>query len=83
MSFESDVIEVFGTNPRFGMFTQKGNLAVYEIVRRAKLYQQDWPTVYNELCELAELNEDCAEATDTEVREVVYDYLGFDTPFYL
>ena len=82
-SFEQTFKEVFGTSPRFGMFSDKGNHAVHEIVKRAKMYRQDWPTVYAELRELAELNEDCAEALDTDVRERVYDFLGFDTPFYI
>ncbi len=79
-----DIQEVFGSNPDYAMYTQFGNDAVDAIVRSAKVLNLTWPQVYAELRSLAErFPEDFGEATDTAVREVVYDKLGFDTPFYI
>ena len=79
-----DIQEVFGTKPRYAMYTQFGNDAVDAIVRQAKVLNMTWPQVYAELKSLARrFPEDFGEATDTAVREVVYDKLGFDTPFYI
>ena len=69
-------------SPDFGMFTKDGNELVHIICIKAKLYDKDWPTVYRDLQDLAG-SEDYAEATDTEVRECVYQYLGFETDFYI
>ena len=80
----NDIQEVFGNEPRYAMFTDFGNDAVHAIVRSAKVLKMDWPQVYAELRSLAErFPEDFGEATDTAVRECVYDALGFDTPFYI
>jgi hypothetical protein len=79
-----DVQEVFGTKARYGMYTGFGNDAVDAIVRSAKVLKMEWPQVLAELRSLAEhFPEDFGEATDTAVRECVYDALGFDTPFYI
>jgi hypothetical protein len=44
----------------------------------------DWPQVYKELESLAKrFPNDFAEATDTMVREMVYDKLGFTSDFYV
>jgi hypothetical protein len=84
MSFESDVREVFGTTPSYAMYTDFGNDAVDAIVRSAKILKMDWPQVLQELRSLADrFPEVFGEATDTAVRECVYDKLGFDTPFYI
>ena len=77
-----DIDEVFGKKPRFAMFTDKGNELVHTICIKAKLYGKDWPTVYGELQALAD-SEEFGEAMDTEVRECVYQYLGFETDFYI
>ena len=83
MSFESDVREVFGDDLDYGMFTEFGNDAVASIVRHARVLKLSWPQVYAELESLAKrFPKDFGEATDTAVRERVYDTLGFDTPFY-
>ena len=67
----------------YGMFTDFGNDAVHAIVRQALVLNLTWPQVYNELEELSrKFPKDFGEATDTEVRERVYDTLGFKTPFY-
>jgi hypothetical protein len=63
------------TNPYYGMFTDFGNDAVDAIVRSAKILRMDWPQVYKELENLAK-REDFAEATDTMVREIVYDAIN-------
>ena len=68
----------------YGMYTEFGNDAIEAIVRSAKVLKMDWPTVYAELQSLADrFPKDFGEATDTVVRECVYDALGFDTPFYI
>ena len=77
-----DVQEVFGTKPRYAMYTGFGDDAVDAIVRSAKVLKMDWAQVYKELENLAK-REDFAEATDTMVREMVYDKLGFTTDFYV
>ncbi len=80
----NDIQKVFGTKPRYAMYTQFGNDAVHAIVRSAKVLNLDWPQVLQELRDLADrFPEDFGEATDTAVRECVYDALGFDTPFYI
>jgi hypothetical protein len=66
------------------MYTDFGNDAVEAIVRTAKALKLNWPQVYAELQDLAKrFPEDFGEATDTMVREMVYDKLGFDTDFYV
>ena len=68
----------------YSMYTGFGNDAVDAIVRSAKILKMDWPQVLQELQSLADrFPEDFGEATDTAVREVVYNKLGFDTPFYI
>ena len=68
----------------YAMYTQFGNDAIEAIVRQARVLKLDWPQVYAELQSLAKrFPEDFGEATDTAVRECVYDALGFDTPFYI
>jgi hypothetical protein len=69
---------------KYSMYTGFGNDAVDAIVRSAKVLKMDWPQVLQELQSLADrFPEDFGEATDTAVREVVYNKLGFDTPFYI
>ena len=68
----------------YSMYTGFGNDAVDAIVRSAKVLKMDWPQVLQELQSLAErFPEDFGEATDTAVRECVYNKLGFTTPFYI
>jgi hypothetical protein len=70
--------------PDYQMYTDKGNLAVHGIVIAAR--RQDRPTwseVYAALSRLArEYPDECGEATDTAVRECVYDALQFTESFY-
>jgi hypothetical protein len=68
----------------YAMFTEFGNDAVGAIVRTAKVLKLDWPKVHDELRSLAErFPKDFGEATDTAVREAVYDALGFTSDFYI
>jgi len=69
--------------PNYSMFTSFGNDAVHAIVRQARILHMNWPDVHRELVSLSRrFPKDFGEATDTEVREVVYTTLGFKTPFY-
>jgi hypothetical protein len=68
----------------YSMYTGFGNDAVDAIVRSAKVLNMSWPQVLAELRSLAErFPEDFGEATDTAVRECVYNKLGFKTDFYV
>ena len=61
----------------FGMFTSEGNVAVFGIVQYAKETGLPWKTVYQNLVDLANYDSDkYGEATDTVVREAVYDAIG-------
>jgi hypothetical protein len=65
------------------MYTGFGNDAVDAIVRTAKVLKLDWPQVLQKLRDLAErFPDDFGESTDTAVREVVYNTLGFTSDFY-
>ena len=69
---------------KYLMYTGFGDDAVDAIVRSAKVLNMTWPQVLAELRSLAErFPEDFGEATDTAVRECVYDALGFETNFYV
>jgi hypothetical protein len=79
-------------NQTYGMFTDKGNYMVDRIVEAAnKLKQQDndelnaWQFAYRELRKLGHADA-FGEATDTDVREQVYDAIvnkQFEIPFYI
>lgn len=65
----------------YGMFTELGNAAVHAIVVASRANNLTWPQTYRALSQLSEQKE-FGEATDTEVREIVYSTLNFDSPFY-
>ena len=65
----------------YGMFTENGNYQVQSLVKVAKALELTWPETYQLLSKLAD-KEGYGEATDTAVRESVYDACGFTTPFY-
>lgn len=65
----------------YGMFTDSGNLAVHAIVEGARIKKLEWPQVYQALVAISYV-EGYGEATDTAVRECVYDVLGFESSFY-
>jgi hypothetical protein len=66
------------TIPDFSMYTDAGNQVVYELVTKAKLLHLTWAELYDEMQKIAETDPDASEITDTAVREIVYDYMGYD-----
>jgi hypothetical protein len=78
-----DTMSIFDAN-YYAMFTDKGNMAIANLVDRARTENMTWPQVYAELVRLGE-QKGTEEATDTEVREAVFSKLGFhnkDVPFF-
>lgn len=68
----------------YAMFTQEGNEAVARLVDMAKAKGWDWNRTQQELYVLADSDAQLyGEATDTAVREVVYDACGFNSEFYV
>ena len=82
---EKTVTIAMPIEPRyFGMFSDEGNNAVAFIVDYNMANNNDWPTVYQNLQDLAESDpERYGEANDTVVRELVYDACGFTSDFYI
>ena len=82
---EKTVTIAMPIEPRyFGMFTDEGNNAVAFIVYYNMANNNDWPTVYQNLQDLAESDpERYGEANDTVVRELVYDACQFTSDFYI
>ena len=66
----------------YGMFTAAGNKRVATIVKRALAKRWTWGETYSALIELGQ-EKKYSEATDTDVREIVYDALNFKTAFYI
>ena len=66
----------------YGMFTDAGNAAVNSIVQGAISNDLAWLEVYQCLVNLAE-NPDFEEATDTMVRELVFDAVSCTGDFYI
>ena len=66
----------------YAMFTPEGNAAVHGIVVAAHYKNLTWSEVYQLLVTLSKI-EKFGEATDTAVREMVYDACGFDCDFYI
>jgi hypothetical protein len=65
----------------YGMFTDAGNALIHGIVQGAKYKNLTWSHVYTMLETVSQI-EGFGEATDTAVRECVYDALEFKTAFY-
>jgi hypothetical protein len=65
----------------FGMFTDAGNKEIAVIVEHAKANSLTWPETYRLLNQIATCP-GYGEAMDTEVREIVYSRLNFNTAFY-
>ena len=61
----------------YGMFTDKGNYVIANLVDRARNDGMSWSDVQVELDRLGD-NKETSEATDTDVREMVFAKLGFD-----
>jgi hypothetical protein len=69
--------------PEYSMFSDKGNLAIHGIVLQARKDRLSWTEVRAALDRLArQLPDVYGEATDTAVRECVYDALKFNNSFY-
>jgi len=68
--------------PYFAMYTDQGNSIVDFLVKYSIINNLTWPEVYHNLCDLAK-NPSYAEATDTAVREMVYDACNFTSDFYI
>ena len=66
----------------YAMFTDAGNQAIDGLVTASRALELDWPAVHFALQVLSRRPE-YAEATDTAVRERVYDACGFETDFYI
>ena len=58
----------------YGMYTDAGNAVIGSLVEMARKHQLSWHTVYDML-EAISLEEAYEEATDTAVREAVYETL--------
>jgi hypothetical protein len=82
---EKTITMALPIEPRyFGMFSDEGNNAVAFIVDYNRANNNDWPTVYQNLQDLAESDPTkYGEATDTMVREMVYDACQFTSDFYI
>ena len=61
----------------FDMYTERGNQRVGAIVRQAIAQRLPWVDVYNRLLKLS-TESGFEEAGDTEVREAVYEAVGYD-----
>ena len=61
----------------YTMFTEEGDILVDGIVEVAKGTNADWPWAYEKLVMLGK-TEGFEEATDTQVREAVFDAIGYD-----
>ena len=64
--------------PEFGMFTEEGDFEVYRIVDLAKRARLTWHQVSGLLQQLAD-NPAYEEATDTVVRERVWEFLFYES----
>ena len=66
----------------YSMYTKKGDAAIASLVEKAKKHNYTWKETYDALVELSK-KKGTEEATDTAVREVVYDALGYTDSFYV
>ena len=64
--------------PEFGMFTEEGDYEVYRIVDLALRANLNWKQV-SALLEQLSNNDGFEEATDTVVREQVWEYLFYES----
>lgn len=66
----------------YEMFTDKGNAMVHGIVVAAKHKGLSWAEVYDMLVTISKID-GYGEATDTAVRECVYNALNVKSNFYI
>lgn len=76
MSIEIEYDLTGSAVPEYGMYTELGNAAVHAIVVSARANDLTWAQVYRALHVLSD-QDAFSEATDTAVREYVYDSLGY------
>ena len=67
----------------YSMYTEEGNRVVGLVVDIARDSKMTWPQVLIALERVAAYSPHYGEATDTAVRECVYDALGFTSGFYV
>jgi hypothetical protein len=67
----------------YAMFTPEGNQVVDLVVEIARESKMTWPQVLIALERISNYGKDYSEATDTAVRECVFDALGFTGDFYV
>jgi hypothetical protein len=67
----------------YSMYTEEGNRVVGLVVDIARDSKMTWPQVLIALERVAAYGPQYGEATDTAVRECVYDALGFTGRFYV
>ena len=84
MSLEQDIktveieMNLTGAVRDYAMYTELGNAGIHAIVIAAEAGNMTWKQVYGALRKLADSNEHVfGEATDTQVREAVYEALEF------
>ena len=77
MSIEIEYDPTGSAVPDYGMYTELGNAAVHAIVVSARANDLTWAQVYRALHALSD-QDTFSEATDTAVREYVYDSLGYE-----
>lgn len=83
MSLEQDIrtveieMNLTGAVRDYAMYTELGNAAIHAVVIAAEAGNLSWKQVLGTLDRLSR-EKVFAEATDTMVRECVYDALGFD-----
>lgn len=75
MSIEIEYDLTGSVVPDYAMFTELGNAAVHAIVVAARANELTWAQVHRALHQLSDTDA-FGEATDTAVREVVYDAIG-------
>ena len=67
---------------KYGMYSPEGDTAVFVLLGVAKKFNMNWPEVLKLIEAIAKTRPAVAEITDTAVREVIYERLGFKTDFY-
>jgi len=66
----------------YAMYTDAGNAAIQDLVSLVKRQGLNWSIAHAMLSALSD-DERFGEATDTAVRECVYDACGFNSSFYI
>ena len=75
-------MKVLSNMQHYGMYTKTGNRKIHHLVLEARAHGLSWQEVYDKLYEMSG-QRGTEEATDTVVREYVYDACKFTGPFYI